>query len=193
MAGIDLDAVAELDQAAKRVEEALGALARLDREVRSGRVPDEERVAGQHEPGIRPSRAVDDGETAVLGPVAGCVDAAEHDVADGDLVAVLHRIVRILRLGRGVDAHRDAVLERQPAVAGEVVCMGVRLDRSHDANAAMLRLDEVLLDREGRIHDDRGSRALVADEVGGAAEVVVDELREDHVADDASTASRYRS
>jgi hypothetical protein len=34
---------------------------------------------------------------------------------------------------------------------------------------------------------------LVADEVGGAAEVVVHELREDHSARDASTAFRYLS
>ena len=60
--------------------------------------------------------------------------------------------------------------------------MRVRLDRAHDANAASLGVSEVLLDRESWVHDDRGSRALVPDEVGRAAEIVVDELREDHVA-----------
>ena len=183
MTGIDLDAVAELDEPAEGVEETLGALSRLDCEIRSRGIPDEERVAGQHEPRIRSPGAVDDGEATVLRPVAGRVDAAERDVAHGDLVSVLHRVVRVLRLGRRVDAHRDAVLERKPSVAGQVVGVRVRLDHAHDADAASLGLGEVLLDREGRIHDDGGSRALVPDEVGGAAEIVVDELREDHVAD----------
>ena len=52
MARVDLDAVAELDEPAQRVEEALGALAGLDREVRSRGVADEERVAGEDDPRI---------------------------------------------------------------------------------------------------------------------------------------------
>ena len=118
MAGIDLDTIAQLDETAEGVEETLGAFSRFDCEIRSGGVADEERVAGQHEPRIGTTRAVDDCEAAVLGPVAGRVDAPEHDVADRDLVPVLQRVVRVLRLGRGMDAHRDAVLERKPSVAG---------------------------------------------------------------------------
>ena len=43
-----------------------------------------------------------------------------------------------------------------------------------------LGLVEVLLDRVGRVDDDRLARVLVADQVGSAAEVVVDELAEQH-------------
>ena len=50
---VHLDAVAELDEPAERVEEALGALARLDREVGPRGVADEERVAGQDDPRAR--------------------------------------------------------------------------------------------------------------------------------------------
>ena len=42
MAGEDLDAVRELEQPVKRVEQAFGALLRSDREVGSRRVADEE-------------------------------------------------------------------------------------------------------------------------------------------------------
>jgi hypothetical protein len=121
------------------------------------------------------------------------VDAAQHDVPDGDLVAVLHRVVLVLRLGCRMNAHGNAVLEREAPVAREVVGVRVRLDRAHDAHAALVRLDEILLDREGRVDHDRRARAFVSDEVGRAAEVVVDELREDHVAADASSGLRYRS
>ena len=91
-----------------------------------------------------------------------------------------HRVVRVLGLGRGVDAHRDAVLEREPPVPGEVVGVRVRLDRADDADVAPLGLVEVLLDREGRIDDDGVTGTWIADEVRRTAERVVDELREDH-------------
>ena len=53
VAGVHLDAVAELDEPAERVEETLGAFARLDREVGSRSVADEERVAGEDDPRVR--------------------------------------------------------------------------------------------------------------------------------------------
>ena len=73
--GEHLDAVAELDQPPQRVEQPLGALARADGEVGPCGVADEQRVAREHEPGLVAARAVDHGEAAVLGPVAGRVDA----------------------------------------------------------------------------------------------------------------------
>ena len=180
MARVDLDSVAELDQPAERVEEPLGALASVDGEIGPGRVPDEQGVARQDEPRLGPAREVGDGEAAVLRAVPRRVDAAQDDLADGDLVAVLERLVRILRLGGGVDAHREPVLEREPAVPGEVVGVRVRLDHTHEPDPAALGLLEVLLDREGGIDDDGFSGVLVPDEVRRTPECVVDELREDH-------------
>ena len=158
MAGVDLDAVAELDEPAQRVEETLGALARLDREVGPRGVADEERVAGEDDPRIGPAREVADREAAVLGPVPGRVDAAQDDVAERDLVAVLERVVRVLGLGGRMDAHRDAVLEREPPVPerwSACVCVSTtRTMRTSRRSASV----EVLLDRERRIDDDRLSR-----------------------------------
>ena len=104
-----------------------------------------------------------------------------------DLHAVLERIVRVLGVGGGMDAHRDPVLEREAPVAGEMVGVGVRLDHAHDPHPAVLGLDEVLLDREGRVDDDGLARPGIADEVRGASERIVDELREDH-----GSARRYQ-
>ena len=53
MTRIHLDPVPELDEPAERVEQALGALARLDREVGPRGVSDEQRVAGEHDPRLR--------------------------------------------------------------------------------------------------------------------------------------------
>src|SRR5256885_11735197 len=82
VAGEDLDAVAELDEPAQAVEHALGALLRFDREIRTSRIADEERVAGQDEPRVVAAGAVDHREAAVLGPVPRRVDRAEDDLAD---------------------------------------------------------------------------------------------------------------
>jgi len=49
---VDLDPVAEIDEPVQRVEEPLGAVLRLDREVGPRGVADEERVAREHEPGL---------------------------------------------------------------------------------------------------------------------------------------------
>ena len=105
---------------------------------------------------------------------------AERDRADLDLVAVAHRVVRIVDAGVGVHADRDAVLEREPAVPRDVVGVRVRLDRAHDPEAAPLGLLEHRLDRVRRIDDDGDAGLLVTDEVTRAAQVVVQELVEDH-------------
>ena len=104
------------------------------------------------------------------------------NVAERDLRAMGHRVVRVLGAGLllRMDAHWIAMLEREPSVSGEVVGVRVRLDRADDVDVALRGFGEVLLDREGRIDDDRVTGTGIADEVGGAAERVVDELREDH-------------
>ena len=116
----------------------------------------------------------------MLGPVAGRVDDAQSHRADLDRVAVRHRVVRVVDAGGRVDADRDAMLERQPAVAGDVVGVRVRLDGAHDAHAVPLGLGEQRLDRIRRVDEHRDTRLLVTDEVTRAAEVVVQELVEDH-------------
>ena len=82
-----------------------------------------------------------------------------------------------------MDGDRDPVLERQTAVPRDVVGVGVRLERAHDSHAFLSCCREVLLDRIGGIDDDRLVRLFVADEIRRAAEVVVDELPEDHASD----------
>ena len=116
----------------------------------------------------------------MLRPMTRRVNAAKENVAERDLRAVGHRVVRVLGVGKRMDAHRDALLEREPPVPGEVVGVRVRLDHADDAHGALLGFFEVLLDGEGRIDDDGVTGTGIADEVGGAAERVVDELREDH-------------
>ena len=123
---------------------------------------------------------VGDREAAVLRAVTRGVDAPKGDVAEHDLAAVLERVVQKLGIRRGVDAHRDAVLEREPTVAGEVIRVRMRLDHPDEADVASVGLLEILLDRESGIDDHCVARARVADEVRGTAERVVDELGEDH-------------
>ena len=159
---------------------ASGARRRLDGEVGSGRVADEERVAREHEPRLVRTCRVDHGETAVLGPVSRRVDRPDPDGSHLELGSIRERVVRIVDLRSGVDAHRHVVLEREAAVPGDVIGVRVGLERAHDSHVEPLGLPQDGLDRERRIDDDRLTGLLAADEVRGTAEVVVDELREQH-------------
>ena len=81
-------------------------------------------------------------------------------------VAVGERLERVLGLGDRVDPHGDALLEREPAVPGDVVGVGVRLQDGDDPHAVALGLHEVLLDRVRGVDDDRLACRGVTDQVG---------------------------
>jgi hypothetical protein len=76
-------------------------------------------------------------------------------------------------------------------VAGDVVGVSVRLEHPHEAEIAALALGEHALDGQRRIDHDGLPRLLVADEVARTAEIVVDELTEEHAATLASRAASF--
>ena len=128
-AGPDLDLVGERQQAlVQRAVDLRRAVARLDREVGAGDVADEQRVAGEHRPGLAAAPGVAEQERGVLGPVAGGVEGLDLDLAEAKLPAVLERLVRVLGLGERVDVDRRAGRAGQAAVAGDVVGVVVGLE-----------------------------------------------------------------
>jgi hypothetical protein len=104
----------------------------------------------------------------------------QDDVADLDLGSVDERFVREGRPGLIVDADRDALLEREPAVSRDVVGVRVRLEHADQPDAVSLGLHQHGFDLIRRVDDDRYAGELVADEVRGAAQVIVQELLEQH-------------
>ena len=58
--------------------------------------------------------------------------------------------------------------------------MRVGFEHTDDAKALFLRSLDVLLDRVRRVDDERLAARRIGDQVGGAAEIVVDELAEQH-------------
>src|SRR6478672_10996442 len=99
MSGVDLVRIGELLQSLERVKEPFRAFARLDGQVGSRSVADEEGVARENEPIVH-------GESAVLRPVAGRVDHAYGHGTDRQLLAVLQRLEVKLRLGQRMDGNR---------------------------------------------------------------------------------------
>ena len=124
----------------------------------------------------------------------GRVDDPDRDRADPEHLAVLERLKWVLGRGERMDRDRDVVLEREAAMAREVVCVRVRLEHPDDSDAFVLGRREVLLDRKGRVDDDRFTGGDVADEIGAAAEIAVDELPEEHEIErtsEGSSSDRY--
>ena len=153
--------------------------------ARSGprRVADEERVAGQHEPGSSPRVRSTTAKAQCSGRCPGVWIVAHDDRADLDLRAVLERVVRDTpRSAAAWIEHRHAVLEREPAVTRDVVGVRVRLEHARRAAPRRARPPPgtARSRRPGRRRRDSG--LLVADEVRRAAEIVVDELLEQHAA-----------
>ena len=72
------------------------------------------------------------------------------------------------------------MFEREPPVPREVVGMRVRLEDVCDPQTVPLRFFEVGLDRVCRVDHDGLPARLVADQVGRAAEVVIDALVKNH-------------
>ena len=97
------------------------------------------------------------------------MDHADDDGSDLDLVPMVQRLVRIIDARSLVDRDRDVMLEREPAVACEMVGVRVRLERAHDSHPEACCLGDNRLDRIRRIDDRCDPRSFVADEVAGAA------------------------
>ena len=171
MTGAHAHAVAERREPLQRAEEIFGALARGDREVGPRRGPDEQRVAGEHE-------LVIDDECAVLRAVPGRVQHADAHRADLDDLPVLERLVRVLGLRDRRDRDGQTVLERETAVAADVVGVRVRLEHALDAHALLLGGLEILLDREGGVDDDGDGGLSVTHQIRGATQILVHELPE---------------
>jgi hypothetical protein len=72
------------------------------------------------------------------------------------------------------------LLERESSVPRDVIGVGMGLQYSDDAHSRFVCGFEVLLDRVRGVDQEGLPLAGVADQVGGAAEIVVDELAKQH-------------
>ncbi len=102
------------------------------------------------------------------------------DLAERQAPAVVERLVRVLGVGEPVDVDRRAGRPRQPAVARDVVGVVVGLEHVLDSDPVQAGKAQVWLDVPLRIDDRGDAGADVADQVGGAPEVLVDHLPEEH-------------
>ncbi len=163
----------------QRAIQVAGALLGLDREVRARDVADEQRVAGEHGHRLT-AGAGPDQEGGVLGPVARGVHGLDLDLAEAQDPAVVERFVGVLGVGEPVDVDRGAGRAGEPSVPGNVVGVVVGLEHVLDSNPVQSGKVEVWLDVPLRV-DDRGDPlADVAHQVGSAAEVLVNDLPEEH-------------
>ena len=116
----------------------------------------------------------------MLRAVSGRVKRADLQRSEPQLPAVLERLVVVVGLGVVVDVDGRAGRGDEAAVAGDVIGMVVGLEDVLDAHAEVARQAQVLVDVELGVHDGGDAGGLVTDQVAGTAEVVVDDLAEDH-------------
>ena len=127
-------------------------------------------------------RAVSMSANAVCsGRCPGVCSARTVSDAELELPAVVERLVVVVGVGVAVDVDGRAGGGDEAAVAGDVVGVVVGLQDVLDAHAEVAREAQVLVDVELGVDDRGDAGVLVADEVAGAAEVVVGELAEDHL------------
>jgi hypothetical protein len=88
--------------------------------------------------------------------------------------------VRVLGAGELVDVDRPPRGPGQPAVAGDVIGVVVGLEHVLDPDAVQPAQPQVRLDRPLGVDHGGDARASVTDEVGGAAQVLVQDLAEEH-------------
>ena len=72
------------------------------------------------------------------------------------------------------------LLEREATVPRDVVGVGMRLQHPDDPDALLGRSFQIGLDRVRGVDQEGLPLGGVADQVGGAAEIVVDELAKQH-------------
>ena len=181
VAGPHLARLGEVQQrVVERAEDVARALRLVHGEIRAGDVADEQRVAGQDGPRLVAAGRVGEREGRVLGPVPGRVQRADDERAERELPAVVERLVLVVGLGEAVHVDGRPGGGHEPAVARDVVGVVVGLEHVLDPHAEVAGEAQVVVDVELGI-DDRGhAGVLIADEVAGAAEVVVRELAEEH-------------
>ena len=89
-------------------------------------------------------------------------------------------LVRVLGLGQLVDVDRGAAGAGEAAVAGDVVGVVVGLQHVLDPHPVQAGQVQVGVDVPLRIDHRGDAGGGVADQIGGTAEVLVDDLAEEH-------------
>ncbi len=89
-------------------------------------------------------------------------------------------LVRVVGVGELVDVDRRSGGPCEPAVAGHMVGVVVGLEHVLDGHAMQAAQPQVGLDRPLRVDHRGDARPGVADQIGGAAQVLVQDLPEEH-------------
>ena len=90
-------------------------------------------------------------------------------------------LVRILRLGQLVDVDRRPGRAGEAAVAGDVIGVVVGLQHVLDSHSVQARQLQVGVDVPLWVDHGGDAGGRVADQIGGAAEILVDYLAEEHL------------
>jgi hypothetical protein len=144
-------------------------------------VADEQRVAGQHEPGLVAAAVVGDDVGVMRRRVPGRGHREHLGIAEADDIAVGERMVVEGDSGCVGEVGRRARARDELGQPRDVVGVHVGLEDRDDRHALGLRLRDVAVDEvDVRIGHGEGAVGLAAEQVGRARGLVVEELAEVH-------------
>ena len=183
MGGEDLDVVRQLEQL------AVDALVELLRERGFGALSEqigpadaarEERIAGEHEPGLGPARVVGDQERDAVRRVPRRVQDGDPHVTKVVRLPIVEAHVGERDGGRRVDEHGRAGHPREALRPGGVIRLEVGLEDVRDPHVLLGGGLDVGLDVLLWIHHSAAGCAPSAEEIAGATGLRGQELTEDH-------------
>jgi hypothetical protein len=178
---VDLHSIREGQKAlSNRVEELSSPFTRLYGEVRPAHIAHEESIAREEEPGLLGARCIGDGEGDMLRAVARGMDYAQSDMTYVENVPIFELTVWVVYSCALVNADLGPG-KGELTVARHMVSMVVGLNNVPDTHPFTLGQLQVGTHVPLGIDYQALARAGIAHQIGSTAQVVTDELFEEHL------------
>ncbi len=180
MAGIDLNPVGQRHQAPDARVLVACTFNGVNGEVRASDIAHEEGVSGEDGPRVIATGGVDTREARVLRAMPRQVDRLQANAPEVNHRAVGQWIMRELGICQGAHVHHGASGLMKAAAPRHVIGMCMGLDDVPNAHAVGGGGLQIRADVPLRVDDRHHAGVGVAHDIRRAAEVLVDDLPEEH-------------
>src|ERR1700674_3304378 len=172
----------------QRVVDRIGIA--LGTQIRTARIPDEQRVAGQDEPRFVASCPVDHREADAVGRVTRRMEHAYRDVAEVEHYSVFYSPKSEQRRRALVEAVLGSQRRRERTTSGNVVSVHVGVDHVENLEPERLGDRTIGVEVSARVNDGADAATPSAEDVGRARLILMQYLPKEHSVDSLTSGSR---